>query len=74
MLQVGQTMIDKSVGRFVSSHGLDYVEKGRIMGKTPIVDGDGRCWLVLPLRDTSSLDLSDTFRATKPLDVAPARV
>jgi hypothetical protein len=61
LLQVSQTVIHKSVGRLVGSHGFDYVQERSILGQTPVIDGNVWSRLVLPFWNSTGLDLRDTF-------------
>jgi hypothetical protein len=67
-------MVDESMGRFISSYGLYNVEKGSVWGQTPVVNGNGRRWLVMPLGNAARLELGDTSGASKPSENNPIQI
>ena len=46
--EITEAMVDEAVCGFVRAHSIKHVLDGRVLLKTPVVFGDGRCIFMLP--------------------------
>lgn len=56
-IDVRQTMVDKPMSALITSDGVDDIQEFGIGFHTPVVNGDGGCWVVFP-KVTNSFRLS----------------
>lgn len=59
VVEIGKTVVDETMGSFISTNGVHDVKKSSILFESPIVDSDGRSGEVIPFRDKTSLHILD---------------